>query len=178
MMCYPAISPSAAPHEVDQSTPRYLSFRIANLDIRTLTTKSSISKYIFDHKKHFGLRIDHSEGLNESMQMLLMGERELIASDAVGKKNHVVYAQLSPLGTDRGINIGDGPQKVLRILGLPTSHDNSTDGDPERTGEGTYLYYYPGGRLNGWSYEAWYSFKHKRLDSISIAMQRGNEVAG
>jgi len=182
--------PSLSAH-ARSAVPRYISYRIGSVDIRSVAservTAETENQFIIDPKTKYCLYTNHQ---GPAVQIELMSHEALMDNSdenragyfyglaIKGNSKSVHRRPIVPLGTDLGVRIGSSPKAVLGALGLPTSHDDSLDGDPERTGSGTYRYYYPGGQLDGWSYEAWYEFKHGKLEMISISMQKGNEVAG
>ena len=158
--------------------PRYITYQLGGVDVRTAVT-SSEDRYIIDKKRKYCLSISH--GPSSQVQLLLTRVKILISTGDLDLKRDrriITERTIKPMGNERGIHIGDKPSKVLRILGLPTEHDEFADGDPERTGNGMFLFHYPGARLNGWSYEAYYDFKNGRLQAISIAIARAPDVAG
>lgn len=136
-------------------------------------------KDYYDPISHYYLQLQYYDpGVpdNEGRGLLLMPKSEWIADEngpeSRAPTSKTIRTRLR-LVTDTGVRVGDTEAAVIRKLGRPS--DSELEGDP---GQRDLFYTLMGGKVHGWSYETWYRFQHGRLTSISIAMQRGPEVAG
>jgi hypothetical protein len=150
--------------------PRFITYGLGGRDIRKVKGSDELTA-INDKKKGYYL-VTETDG-KEAYSLLLIKPRELKDDPRVTEGELKLRAGTLTLSTAHGVKIGDSERDVIRKLGKPT------DRDPDAAlGELTLFYNYIHGRIYGWSYASWYSFRKGKVAAILISFQKGNEVAG
>lgn len=164
----------------DGQRPERLTFAISGFDVRKLldyyirSTDEDCGSIAFYDPAHRYYLFMERDGLgNEAACSLQLIPKSawnafLNADTEAPTPPSKVIRKVLTFTTDSGIKLGDPLLAVFKRLGRASD-----------LGPGDELgYYYPGGHLNGWSYDSEYDFDHGRLTSFGITIQKGSDVAG
>lgn len=154
-----------------QTQPKFVTYVLAGKDMRK--SKSSDQKTaIYDKKK--GYYLINDTDAKTAYSLLLIKPQEL-KDDPTGILDNLKVrpGTLPSLSTGHGVSIGDSESTVTKKLGKSTDRMNNA-----ALGELTLFYQYTGGRIYGWSYGSWYSFRRDKVAAIRLDFQKGNELAG
>jgi hypothetical protein len=125
----------------------------------------------YDPRRRYYLELDRNDpgGKYESDRVLVLSKSEWESNNGPMSRpptSRITHRRLS-LVTD---TVSESENRSMRSRVGSAGHRMSI--------QAFFCIPYMGGRLHGWSYEAWYDFDHDRLVGASICIQRGPEVAG
>ncbi len=160
---------AVASNSYAQTPPKFVTYVLAGKDMKkSKATKQATATH--DKKKGYYLVSDTDAKTYRSL--LLIKPQELKNDESIGDLK-VNSGTLSSLSTGHGVKIGDSEQTVIKKIGKPTSREKDA-----ALGELTLFYTYTGGKIYGWSYSSWYSFRKGKVAAIRLDFQKGNEIAG
>ena len=154
-----------------QTQPKFVTYVLAGKDMRK-SKLSDASTAIYDKKKGYYLVNDTD---TKTVYSLLLITPKVLKDNPDGTPDNLKVRRgtLPSLSTGHGVSIGDSERTVIKKIGKPTSREKNA-----ALGELTLFYSYTGGRIYGWSYSSWYSFKKGKVAAIRLDLQKGKELAG
>ena len=161
----------ATTYSLAQNQPRFVSYVLAGKDMRKSKTTDA-STAIYDKRKGYYLINDTDSKTYYSLLLITPADLKR-APDGTPENLRVRRGTLPSLATGHKVAIGDSERAVIKKIGKPT--DRMKDA---ALGELTLFYQYTGGKIYGWSYGSWYSFRRGKVAAIRLDFQKGNELAG